>query len=64
MKYLLTIFAVILLITTNSKAELVSIDLKAAYVNDVWFDFNNAVIKSEPSNNWTWLFKLLDKVDA
>lgn len=39
----------------------VNIDLGASYANDVWYDFNNGVVKTEPYNNWDLFIKTSPK---
>lgn len=52
MKRFLIIGAFVFLYVSLALAEIINIDLKPTYANDVWFDFTNGVVKEEPSNNW------------
>ncbi len=50
-KYFTAIILSVFLSSFAYSAE-VEIDLTAGYANDVWYDFSNGVVKSEPGNNW------------
>lgn len=52
MKKYFTIITLAVIFSSLAHSAEVEINLTAGYSNDVWYDFNNGVVKTEPSNNW------------
>lgn len=58
MKNVFILLCMILTFVTYAKAEQVEIDLGSGYENEVWYDFINGVVKSEPMDNWDIAFEV------
>lgn len=62
MKYFYILLAVFVsLVYTSFSSGEVTINLSSGYANDVWYDFNGGVVKTEQYNNWDISIKTTSK---